>query len=131
MTPEEIGLLKKAEASQESGGQSPAARLLVREGFYDFAASRAYHAMFYAAEAALLAEDLSFSSHSAVIAAFGRQFAATERVQRALHRYLIEARDARHVADYEAALSLSEDDVATHVARAGEFLEVIRRLLLA
>jgi uncharacterized protein (UPF0332 family) len=36
MTPEEIGLLKKAEASLA------AARLLVREGFYDFAASRAY-----------------------------------------------------------------------------------------
>jgi uncharacterized protein (UPF0332 family) len=87
--------------------------------------------MFYAAEAALLAEDLSFSSHSAVIAAFGRRFAATEHVPRALHRYLIEAQDARHVGDYEAALSLSEDDVAVRVARAGEFLEVIRRLLLA
>ena len=36
-----------------------------------FAASRAYYAMFYAAEALLQSRGLAFSKHSAVHAAFG------------------------------------------------------------
>lgn len=85
--------------------------------------------MFYAVEALLLAEDLSFSSHSAVIAAFGRRFAATGRVSRQLHRNLIRAQDARHVGDYEVALTLSQGEVDEHLAHAAEFLKVARGLL--
>jgi len=51
-----------------------AAKLLAEQGYLDFAASRAYYGMFYAAEALLLHKDLSFSSHSAVIAAYGREY---------------------------------------------------------
>ena len=65
-----------------------AARLLRQANYYDFAASRAYYGMFYAAEAALLALGLSFSKHSAVVAAFGRHLANRELVSRHLHRYL-------------------------------------------
>ena len=60
------------EALIEKGRRSlGAARRLFGEGDYDFAASRAYYAMFYLAEALLLARHLTFSKHSAVIAAFG------------------------------------------------------------
>ncbi len=52
-----------------------AARTLLRDGYTDFAASRAYYAMFYVAEALLLARGLSYTKHSAVISAFGREFA--------------------------------------------------------
>ncbi|MEK7325060.1 MAG: HEPN domain-containing protein [Chloroflexota bacterium] len=45
-----------------------AARQLASSNFYDFAASRAYYAAFYAATAVLLHEGLEFSKHSAVIA---------------------------------------------------------------
>jgi len=41
-----------------------AAKELAASGFYDFAASRAYYAAFYAATAALLDEGLEFSKHS-------------------------------------------------------------------
>jgi len=47
------------------------AHVLLEEGFYGFAASRAYYAMFYAAEALLQSRGLAFSKHSAVHAAFG------------------------------------------------------------
>jgi uncharacterized protein (UPF0332 family) len=80
MMPEQQALLKKAENSLA------AAQLLLNEGFYDFAVSRIYYAMFYIAEAFLLGEGLAFSSHSAVIAAFGRHFAKTERVPPEFHR---------------------------------------------
>jgi uncharacterized protein (UPF0332 family) len=52
-----------------------AAQLLNAQGYANVAASRAYYAMFYAAQALLLERGFSFSSHSAVIAAFGREIA--------------------------------------------------------
>lgn len=58
MTPEQAALLRKAQDSVR------AAKLLASQGFYDFAASRAYYAMFYVAEAILLSQGLSFSKHS-------------------------------------------------------------------
>ncbi|MBN1937087.1 MAG: HEPN domain-containing protein, partial [Anaerolineae bacterium] len=48
------------------------AELLNKEGHLDFAVSRAYYAMFYAAQALLLRHGLSFSGHAAVIGAFGK-----------------------------------------------------------
>jgi uncharacterized protein (UPF0332 family) len=47
------------------------AEVLAEDGDFDSAASRLYFAMFYIAEALLQARGLSFSSHHAVIAAFG------------------------------------------------------------
>ena len=64
-----LSLLQKAQVNID------ATELLLREGIYDIAASRSYYAMFYTAEALLYSIGLSFSSHSAVIAAYGKEFA--------------------------------------------------------
>jgi len=61
---EQADLLRKSRQSLE------AAKLMEQQHYNDFAASRAYYAMFYVAEALLLEYGLSFSKHSAVIAAF-------------------------------------------------------------
>jgi uncharacterized protein (UPF0332 family) len=71
MTREQAALLNKERDSLRG------AKLLAADGLHDFAASRAYYTMFYIAEALLLGEGLSFSKHTAVIAAFGRRFART------------------------------------------------------
>lgn len=54
-----------------------ASKILIGSGDYDFSISRMYYVMFYCAEALLLTKDLKFSKHSAVIAAFGRDFVKT------------------------------------------------------
>jgi uncharacterized protein (UPF0332 family) len=64
LKPEQIALLRKAAESLR------AAELLATNELFDFAASRAYYTMFYVAEAFLLNEGLTFSSHAAVISAF-------------------------------------------------------------
>lgn len=69
--------LERAERSLE------AARQLALNGHYDFAASRAYYAAFYAATALLLHKGLEFSKHSGVIAAIHQRFVRTETGQRA------------------------------------------------
>lgn len=59
--PEEIvANLQRAEQSLR------AAQELASRGYYDFAASRAYYAAFYAATALLLPEGLELSKHSGV-----------------------------------------------------------------
>jgi uncharacterized protein (UPF0332 family) len=83
VTPEQEALLNKARDS------ITAAQILVEHGLFDFAASRAYYAMFYVAESLLLGEGLSFSKHSGVIAAFGQHFTKTGRLSPEFHRYLI------------------------------------------
>ena len=56
--------------------------------------------MFYVAEAFLEGEEMAFSKHSAVIAAFGQHFAHTGKVPLTFHKMLVDAQDLRHRADY-------------------------------
>lgn len=109
-------LLKKARQSLL------AAQALDREGYQDFAAARAYYAMFYAAQALLLGRGLSFSSHAAVIAAFGKEFAKTGALDAKYHRYLIDAQDVRNLADYGIGPEISEAQVHALLTWAEEFL---------
>lgn len=65
--------------------------------------SRAYYAMFYVAEALLDQVGLAFSSHAAVISAFGQNFAKTGQLPTDLHRYLIDAQAQRTRANLDSA----------------------------
>jgi uncharacterized protein (UPF0332 family) len=118
MTPEQGLLLKKAEDSLR------AAKLLSVNGLYDFAASRAYYTMFYIAQAFLLGEELAFSKHSAVLSAFGQQFARTGRIPAEFHRQLIEAAEIRNQGDYSLELILTEDKANTQITHAEQFLKL-------
>jgi uncharacterized protein (UPF0332 family) len=99
-----------------------AAKLLSREGYSDFAASRAYYAMFYAAEALLLDRDLAFSNQSAVIAAFGKEFAKSGILDSKFHRYLIDAQDLRNVGDYGIGQEVTAIQTQEILRWAQEFL---------
>jgi uncharacterized protein (UPF0332 family) len=70
-------------AHLERAGQSiQAARQLVSGGYYDFAASRAYYAAFYAATAVLLNEGVELSKHSAIIASMHQRFVKTGKLDK-------------------------------------------------
>ncbi len=123
MKPEQIALLRKA------GESLRAADLLATNELLDFAASRAYYTMFYVAEAFLLNEGLTFSSHAAVISAFGRDFARTGLVPVEFHRYLIDAQDLRNQGDYDIDSAITEDEANELIGKAKQFLELAERLL--
>lgn len=78
-----------------------AARALAALGMPDFAASRAYYAMFYVTQAMLLSKGVRLSRHSAVVAAFGQHFAKTGILDAQLHRMLIAAFELRQSGDYD------------------------------
>lgn len=125
MKPEVARLLAKAASSRR------AAVLLASQDYLDFAASRAYYALFYVAEALLLAEDLSFSSHAAVIAGFGRAFAKPGRLDPRFHRYLIDAQDIRNLSDYGVGTGVGREQVADLLAWCDEFLAAATAFLQA
>ncbi|MBN1933477.1 MAG: HEPN domain-containing protein [Anaerolineae bacterium] len=91
----------------------------------NFAVSRGYYAMFYAAEVALLSEGLAFSKHASVIAAFGQRFARTGRVPAYLHRYLLDAFDIRQIGDYDAPGMVSRDRAGQVMVWAREFFRAV------
>lgn len=77
-----------------------AAEVLAEREFYKESVSRAYYAMFYAAKAAVVWEGVRVKKHSAVIAAFGRLFAKSARLDARLHTALMNAFEERGDADY-------------------------------
>lgn len=91
---------------------------LIRDGHLEIAASRAYDAMFYTAEALLAEEGKAFSSHDVVFGAFGHLFAKTGRLDAKFYRYLIDAYHERQAANAE-----------TLANQAKEFLEAAEALL--
>ena len=112
MTSDQEALIQKAEQSLA------AAQLLLENGYNDFATSRAYYTMFYGAEALLEGEGLAFSSHSAVISAFGREFARTQRIPTKFHRYLITAQNLRTMGDYGQFNAIAEAEASNLVQQA-------------
>ena len=124
MTPEKASsLLVKASENLR------AAAMLNRTGYHGIAASRAYYVMFYCAEALLWSRGLAYSSHGAVIGAFGREFAKTEVLDRRLHQNLVAAFRARQTADYDSLEEIAEPDAAQQIAHAEEFLRATQTYL--
>jgi uncharacterized protein (UPF0332 family) len=116
-------LLNKAERAIGS------AETELRAGNLDFAASRAYYACFYVAQALLLTEDYRFSSHGKVIGQYGRIFARTEALDRSFHQLLLRGYRLRQVGDY-AALAEVESDLVSELIQGGrEFLQAAHHYL--
>ena len=99
------------------------ARQNEESGFPEFALSRAYYTMFYVASAFLEGDGLSFGKHSAVIGAFGKNFAKTGRVPKQFHRYLIAAEKKRKDADYGIELEITSEDAQSTIIQAQEMLD--------
>lgn len=116
-------LLDKAEQSIKAG------ELLYKDKFYDFSASRSYYAMFYSIQAILLSKDMSYSKHSAVISAFGRDFVKTGLIDKKYHQYILDAFDLRNAGDYGALNSIVKEQAEQLIINAKELFKVISKFL--
>ena len=103
-----------------------AAELLFNDDFFDFSTSRSYYAMFYCVEAVLLSQDLSFSKHSAVISAFGKNFIKTGIFPGEFHQYILEAFDLRNVGDYGAMYSIDKEKAKELICNAKKMLKTFQ-----
>ena len=106
-----------------------AAQELTAGGFYDFAASRAYYAAFYAATAALLGQGLDLSKHSGVIAAIHQRFIKTGKLSKDQGKELNWLFELRNVGDYGVTIHVSQPDAARAIQAADSFLQAIKSLI--
>ncbi|MBI3950529.1 MAG: HEPN domain-containing protein [Acidobacteria bacterium] len=112
--------LEKAERSLQ------AARALLKQEYVEEACSRAYYAMFYAAQALLKYHGIQVKKHSAVIAMFGEHFAKTGMIDPKYHRLLIDAREDRELVDYNVFATVDQDLAEERVNTAEEFIEEVK-----
>jgi uncharacterized protein (UPF0332 family) len=99
-----------------------AADLLIQKEHYDFAVSRSYYAMFYAAQALLLTRDIRRTKHSAIIAAFNEHFIHTGELPHELFLSLRTAFEDRAEGDYGLAV-ISAEQADGSLAAAREFVD--------
>ncbi|MFN8405428.1 MAG: HEPN domain-containing protein [Anaerolineales bacterium] len=105
-----------------------AAESLLRDGYRDFAAGRAYYAMFYTAEALLAEKELVFKK-----ARWGctKLFRALHPDNQAVfeqkyYHWLVAAFNSRTVGDYAIRTEFEDDEVRVGSIRRGGFLEKVR-----
>lgn len=107
-----------------------AAEALLNINKAEFAAGRAYYAMFYVAEALLYNEfDLKFSQHGQVIAAYGKNFAKTKALDPKFHRWMRDGFDKRNTGDYGVDTGIEDEIVATMINQAREFMLAAQKYL--
>ena len=117
-------------ANLERAEQSiKAAKQLMSGGYFDFAASRAYYAAFYAATAILLSEGLELSKHSAVIASIHQRFVKTRKLDEEQGKTLNWLFELRSIGDYGGTAHVSRQEVEQAIEAAEKFLESIKSLL--
>jgi uncharacterized protein (UPF0332 family) len=115
---------------EKSAQSIDAASLLLRDNYVDFSVSRAYYAMFYALEALLLSREYSFNKHSAVIAAFGKEFVKSGIFDKRFHRFVMGAFDLRNVGDYGSMHAVSAEKAQQTIDEAHELYEAINIYLV-
>lgn len=123
MNKEIKGFIDKAKRSLK------AAKEMFNGNYFEFATSRGYYAMFYAAEAVLLSQKLSFSKHSGVISAFGQYFVKTGIFPKELHNWFRTAFDKRNIGDYSSDVSINSKEAKEVLDQAEKFINTIERYL--
>lgn len=122
--PDEIQVnLDRAESSLQ------AARLLIDTNFLDDAASRAYYAVFHAASALLLLENLSFNSHGGVLRAISLNFVKTGRLDKGYGKNLKWLAELRQIGDYGESRRVTSDEAQRAISVADSFLNQVRLIL--
>jgi uncharacterized protein (UPF0332 family) len=104
------------------------ARNILDDGDHDFAMSRAYYAMFYAATAALLSQGITRAKHSGVIAAFGQHLVKPGKMAAEHQRALQVAFRDRSAGDYAGAFP-SREEVERRLEEADIFVQAVTNFL--
>ena len=123
ITTEMQQLLDKADDSHA------AAKVLIDNGFTGFSAAQSYYTIFYLIEALLLSKGLRFSSHSALIASYGKEFANTGVLDPKFHRYIVVAQKRRETGHYNAEPVITDEQALESFQWAEEFMQAVKDYL--
>jgi uncharacterized protein (UPF0332 family) len=115
--------LKEVSLYLENAHESLAvARLNLDNDFHSAAISRAYYAIFYAANALLSSRKIARSKHSGVLGAFRQHFVKTGEFSAELSEIYGRVMEDRHESDYELSDFLSRQEAEEDLASAEKFV---------
>jgi len=103
-----------------------AAKMLLREGYFDDAVSRAYYSMHFAARSLLLTKDIAPKTHAGLISKFGLEFIGKGFIEKTYGRALNIAKEDREDADYSIICEITEEEAQSVIEDAERFLERIK-----
>ena len=102
---------------------------LLRDQAFEDAVSRAYYAVFHAAQALLLTEGLTAGTHQGLVNLFGLHLVKTGKFEKKFGRYLANLKDARENSDYEIYSGIDQATAQRAVQEADEFLSAAQHYL--
>lgn len=105
------------------------ARRMVELQLWDLAANRFYYSCFHAAQALLLANGISAHTHEGTLAMFGKHFVRTRVVDVSLGSFFSRMEQLRKKADYNCNYDVIQDEVASMIQPANNFILSISNLL--
>ena len=114
--------LERAQLSLE------AAEELMNKEFVDFAVSRAYYGVFYAASAALARHELTYGKHGGVIAAVHREFVKSGKLEDSLGKDLNWLFELRNTGDYGVAMHVPREDAEKALAVARDLVSALAEI---
>ncbi len=95
-----------------------------------FSAAQSYYTIFYLAQALLLTKGLTYSKHSAVVAAYGKEFSKTKLLDPKFHRYIIDSQQLRQTGHYgEEGDDVTEEQALRSLEWAEEFMQAVKTYL--
>lgn len=105
------------------------AEKLLRSDDYEDAVSRAYYAVFHAAQALLLTEGEGPATHKGVVTLFGLLFVKTGKFKKDLGKYLANLKDERESGDYEVFSYIDRETAETAIEEAKQFIKETKEYL--
>ena len=105
------------------------AALVLNDGDFESAVSRAYYAMFYVARALLEQKDITPKTHSGLRNQFGLHFIKTGDLPERFAAMLNNAEDLRNLAEYAEERIITREDAEITLREAQEFVAFLADLL--
>jgi hypothetical protein len=107
------------------------ATALLEKSRYTASVSRSYYAMFHAAQAALLSEEIDAYTHTGVNVQFQKTFIKTGKFPVIFGKTFSKILDQRLKSDYEIGFKASPDDAKHTFEEASGFVTSIRNFLIS
>ena len=105
------------------------AELLAKEGYYNAAANRLYYACFYAAQALLVANNLTTATHAGVKTMLGLHFVSKGMLEKEHGKTFSRLFEIRHSGDYDDFVYCDKEMINEYTPKTKSFINIITELL--
>ncbi len=105
------------------------AKISIENKRYLLAANRIYYAIFYAVSALAIKHEFRTSKHAKLISWFNKNFVKTEKIEKRLGKFYMDAFEMRQESDYEDFVVIDKKSIDEKLELASEFIDKIKQLI--